>query len=571
MLNRCFYPVFSGLIILLFGLGLFRYYSDTEPYPTGDGIEYLLSTEAWVNHGSPDIRVQDFRTFKKAFIAHQSWSSNYKAAAFDEVERFLADKKKLEFGGFYRTKHHKVYGYHFVFYSLINVPCRMLCSWFDLHPILGFVYTNIFLWMLFFAIIFLQKAITWQHQLFVFLGIFISGAFYYNTWTHPEMLTVILLSLGILCLNQEKYHGALLFMALATLQNQPLIFLLLWSVFYIWKAHRFALRPMFVFAGYGIIPFIPAIYFYSLFGTTNLIKDAGFLAVENISFNRVFGFYFDLNQGMILSLGLLLIFYLIMLIYRAAAIIKHRGFNAWDLMPLVVLCMTLLVCAMSNWNHGMAIVNRYVVWIQVPIIFHLWQLCTSANHKKHNIFWALGLSSQVYLLTIHLPYNRFDWSNLQHMPLAKWMLDKHPSWYNPDPQIFIARTSQQFDFSRHSSPVFYFNDSNKLTKIAVHIKNVDTLAYFGYPPNKSLNGITVRNGKDAWLYINDFSKQSAFSSKKVMGLIKAEEILRILKEMANNPQWMEQLKQKALQNGLSLDAQMRKDAEFVFNERHHLD
>ena len=56
-----------------------------------------------------------------------------------------------------------------------------------------------------------------------------------------------------------------------------------------------------------------------------------------------------------------------------------------------------------------------------------------------------------------------------------------------------------------------------------------------------------------------------------MGLIKAAEILRILKEMANNPQWMEQLKQKALQNGLSLDAQMRKDAEFVFNERHHLD
>lgn len=571
MLSKIPKIVLKGLIVVLFTFGVFRYFKKTEPYPTGDGIEYILTTEAWKNHGTPDIRIQDFNTFKKAFIAHQSWKSNYKVSAFDEVERFLLDKKRLEFGGFYRTKQHKVFGYHFVFYSLINVPGRIICSWFDVHPILGFTYTNIVLWVVFFALIFLRKEIDWKHRLFVFLGIFISGAFYYTTWTHPEMLTVILLSLGFLYLNQEKYHGALLFMALATLQNQPLIFLLLWSGFYIWKAHRFAMRPMFVFAGYGIIPFIPAIYFYSLFGTTNLIKDAGFLAVENISFNRVFGFYFDLNQGMILSLGLLLIFYLIMLIYRAATIIKHRVFNAWDLMPLVVLCMTLLVCAMSNWNHGMAIVNRYVVWIQVPIIFHLWQLCSSAQHKTHHILWALGLSSQVYLLTIHLPYNRFDWSNLQHMPLAKWTLDKHPSWYNPDPQIFIARTSQQFDFSLYSSPVFYFNDSSKLTKIAVHIKNVDTLAYFGYPPNKSINGITVRNGKDAWVYINDFSKQSVFSSNKVMGLIKAAEVMRILKEMANNPQWMEQLKQKALQNRLSLDVQMRKDAEFVFNQRHHLD
>ena len=150
------------------------------------------------------------------------------------------------------------------------------------------------------------------------------------------------------------------------------------------------------------------------------------------------------------------------------------------------------------------------------------------------------------------------------------MLDHYPKFYNPDPQIFIARTHQVFDFSRQSSPVCYFNDKNELTKIAVHKDNLDTLTTFGYPLEAIEHQPRVRSGQEEWAYINDFSSKSTKSSKSILALIQQSEIVRILSEMKNNPQWMEELNKKALANQHSLTQQMELDARFIFNERHHL-
>ena len=109
-------------------LGLMAYYHKHEPYPTGDGIEYILTTEAFKNHGTSDIRITDYESFKRDFLKHQNWQANYKAAAFDEVEGFLRNKNSKSFGGFYRNNKGAVYGYHFVFYALVNVPARGLCA-----------------------------------------------------------------------------------------------------------------------------------------------------------------------------------------------------------------------------------------------------------------------------------------------------------------------------------------------------------------------------------------------------------------------------------------------------------
>jgi len=62
--------VIKGVVVLLFTLGLFRYFSNSEPYATGDGIEYILTTEAWYNHGTPTIKLADFNSFKADFVAH---------------------------------------------------------------------------------------------------------------------------------------------------------------------------------------------------------------------------------------------------------------------------------------------------------------------------------------------------------------------------------------------------------------------------------------------------------------------------------------------------------------------
>ena len=575
MFNKLPGWVVKSVVVLLFTLGLLRYYSNTEPYATGDGIEYILTTEAWYNHGTPTILPADFNSFKADFIAHQSWESNYKAAAFDEVERFLKEgqlKEKApirkEFGGFYRNNNGGVYGYHFVFYSLLNVPARFMTDLLNLHPIQAFKYTNLACWILLLILfLFLRKQLVFDEAL-LFLAGFFSAAFYYNTWTHPELTTVILLMASFIFLNQERFHLAILICALATLQNQPLVFLLLWMYVYVWNKQQYAIKPLLPFGLYGLIVFIPSLYFYRLFGTTSLIKDAGFLAAENISLTRIVGFYVDLNQGMIISIGLFLLLYMVLLVQRLVVIIKTRKAELWDLMPLVLVSMTLLVSAMNNWNHGMAIVNRYAVWMGVPLLFHVFYLMRDFSIRLSIPLVVSALISQGILLSVHLPFNQFDWSNLQHMPIAKWVLDHHPSWYNPDPQIFIARTNRVFDFTKNSSPVLYFNHKNELAKVAVHVENIDTLSVFGYKMNALRSYPMVKSGQETWIYINDMEQGSTKSSAELLQIIQNSEEERIIREMRANPQWIKELTLKSERNHMDLEEQLRLDARFIFNENH---
>ncbi len=562
-------------IVMLFTLGLFRYYSHTEPYAAGDGIEYILTTEAWYNHRTPDIRVSDFNSFKRDFVAHQSWASNYKAAAFDEVECFLKEAQsktsvRRDFGGFYQNHKADVYGYHFVFYSLLNVPARGATDLFNVHPIQAFKYTNLACWTLLLILVLFLPTKNVLDEVLVFLSAFLSAAFYYNTWTHPELITVVLLMYSFMFLKHERNHLAILFCALATLQNQPLLFLLLWMYMFIWSKNQFAIKSIIPYLLYGLITFIPPLYFNMLFGTTSLINYAGFLAAENISVTRIIGFYVDLNQGMILSVGLFLLLYMVLLVHRWIIMIRNRKAEFWDLMPVVILLMTILVSSMSNWNHGMAIVNRYAVWIGVPLLFHVFHLMQDFSIRVQLPLVVSALISQVLLLMVHLPFNQFDWSNLQHMPIAKWVLDHHPAWYNPDPQIFISRTNRVFDFTKNSSPIVYCNHENKIVKIAVHLENIDTLSVFGYKKNCISSYPVVKSGNEPWIYLNDVDKASTKSSNELLKLIKESEEERIVREIRSNPYWMEEITRKAARNNIDIEEQLIRDAKYLNNEAHRL-
>ncbi|NBO61164.1 MAG: hypothetical protein EBU82_09370 [Flavobacteriia bacterium] len=570
MSNKQWFLLLKWILWASLTISALGYFLGKEPYPTGDGIEYMLTTEAWKNHASPDIRLSDCESFKSDFIQHQSWGSNYKRAAFDEVEAFLREKgpKRKDYGGFYRNSHQNVYGYHFVFYSFVNVPARMLTEGIGIHPIKAFVFTNVFIWSLFFAWLLSWKNEESTSALVLGLLVFLSASFYYTTWTHPETLTVVLVLSSMLCLIRQRFHLALLFCGLATLQNQPLSFLFLWMYLLVWNHYGFQWSPMMKYLGYGVFVFVPPLYFYGLFGTTSLINDAGFLSLENLTSIRVIGFFFDLNQGMILSIGLFLFVYFLLFCWRAVQIIKSRNVSPWDSLPLVILAMTLLVSCMNNWNHGMAVVNRYAVWMSVPLMCHGYVLLKELRRSWSVSLASLGALSQLGLLYIHLPYHQFDWSNLQHMPFAKWTLSNYPAHYNPDPQIFIARTHQVFDFSKNSSPILYFNEQNLLRKIAVHERNFDTLTFFGYTPRPRSEYCCVRSGKEHWYYINDFEERSSKSSLEVLRMIQRSEMDRILLEMKANPEWMNSLEQKARSAGISLETQMEKDAEFIFLERH---
>ena len=566
MLTRQF--LLKGLLFLsVLACTLFQV-ATIEPYATGDGIEYTLTTEALYRHGSASIRESDASDFKTAYISHKAWSENYKAAAFDTIHAFLKNSMAREYGGFYRTKNGQNFGYHFSFYSLINTPARWLTTILDINPQYTFQITNFFLLGITgFLLLFYFKLETWQSIGLVLLANF-SAVFYYIAWSHPEIMTVVLVLLSLLFQREKKYVWSILLMTLASLQNQPLLILLIWLVISAGYNEKWRIKNWIRISYPAFLFFLPSAFYFYYFGTTNLIKDAGYLAVSNVTFTRFLGFFIDLNQGMILSLNLLLGVYIILLINRYRKVFTHQlKLCQDDFLPPLILLLTFIVCMMSNWNHGMAIVNRYAIWIGIIIVYHSIELLSDYGLKLKSSVICVVFALQFFFIKIHNPYNKFDWCNIDHLPFAKWALMNYPHLYNPDPQIFIARSSKTFDFSKSNSPVFYIKKENgkvKVLKVAVHEDDLTALMTYGLTLNQ-INNIKSQSSPIAhWYYINDIPALKKISLNQLKSIGAKKEIDRIKKAIYNSPQWINEITKKAKLKNISVEEQINADALYVY-------
>ena len=568
MLNRQFF--IKGLLFLSVLLSTLFQATTIEPYATGDGIEYTLTTEAFYRHGSASIRESDARELKREHIRHKPWIDNYKAVAFDEIHAYLKDPKAREFGGLYRTKNGQNFGYHFSFYSLINAPARALTTFLDIHPQYAFQITNAFLLVLTsFLLLFYFKLETWQSIGLVLLVNF-SAVYYYLGWSHPEIMSVVLVLLSLLFQREKKYVWAIFLMALASLQNQPLLILLIWLVFSAGYNEKWKLKNWIQTAFPALLFFLPSVFYYYYFGTTNLIKDAGYLDISNVTYTRFLGFFIDLNQGMILSLNLLLFVYMVLIVIQFWKAFTHQiKLGHEDFIPFLILILTFIVCMMSNWNHGMAIVNRYAVWIGILIIYHSIQLLSAYGLKLKSSIILVVFAMQCLFIKIHQPYNKFDWCNEGHMPFAKWALMNYPRLYNPDPQIFIVRTSKVFDFSINNSPVFYLNKENGKTqvlKVAVHQDGLSALSSYGLTL-RQINTIKTTSCPLAhWHYINDLRTLKKINLNHLELIRGKKEIERIKQSISNNPQWINEITKKAKLKKISVEEQIAADALYLYQQ-----
>ncbi len=539
-----------------------------EPYATGDGIEYTLTTEAFYRHGSASIRESDARDFKTEYIRHKAWSENYKAAAFDTIHAFLKNSKVREYGGFYRTKKDQNFGYHFSFYSLINTPARWLTTILDINPQYAFQITNfLLLGLTSFLLLFYFKLDTWYSISLVLLVNF-SAVFYYIAWSHPEIMTVVLVLLSLLFQREKKYLWSILLITLASLQNQPLLILLIWLVISAGHKEKWRIKNWIRISYPAFLFFLPSAFYFYYFGTTNLIKDAGYLDVSNVTYTRFLGFFIDLNQGMILSLNVLLAVYIILLVNRYRKVFTHQlKWRQDDFLPPLILLLTFIVCMMSNWNHGMAIVNRYAIWIGIIIVYHSIELLSTYGLRLKSSVICVVFAIQCLFIKIHNPYNDFDWCNLGHLPFAKWALMNYPHLYNPDPQIFIVRTSKTFDFSINNSPVFYIKKENgkiEVLKVAVHEDGLATLMTYGLTLNQIKNIKSHSSPIANWYYINDIPVLKKISLNQLKSIGAKKEIDRIKKEIYNSPQWIIEITKKAKHKNISVEEQINADAIYVY-------
>ncbi len=547
--------------------------SELPSFPTGDGAEYVLVTEAFYKHKTPDLRAKDAHSFKTSFLKQATWDKVFKPYVFDDYEKFLLTPGKEfakpgdSYSGLYVAKNGKVYGYHFFTYSFINVPARYLMGLLHNNPLSAFKLTNAFLIILTCFLILFYSPFNALASCLISFSFYFSSAFWYLGWIHPELFTVCLVTISLWFFFQKHYYVPLIIMSVAVTQNQPLVFALLFMAI-ITLIHKGFSISNFIKAGCCcFIVCIPSLFYYYNFETASIINKAGFLDSQFQTFTRIFGFYFDLNQGIIIAIPLVLILYILIWLRKIQVAVKNKRLPTNDFfLAFSLLAIAYTVSSMIVWNHGQSVINRYATWVSAIILVQLFFWIKDIQPKKQIIILSLVAISQVFTALYHEKISEDEMSCYKHKPIASWVLNNFPSLYNPDPHIFGIRTLHEFEVEEKTSPILYFNPDKELCKIMCHLNKIDDLQNFGMSKDKIASLKKEKSVINNWIYINKGDIITSYSHEKIYAIgvyLQAKKV--IIPKIEANTGWFNKVKENASTKGISLDSALMLDALYVLN------
>ena len=443
------------IIFAIVSLAILAYSLWIVPKRTGDGREYILMTESFFNHGSPDLRDGDMAAYKRLREIYK-------------FEDYI--KKNYNYARvFFKAENGRLYSYHFWMYSLICLPAKAVLHYVPLNEVKAFQLTNALLLILaLFHIVFKLQMNDVQKVLFLFLMIF-SPAFWFVRWTHPEIFSFSFVTIALVFMNRKKWPLAILFAAVASIQNQPIVILV---AFFWLKAlieSKSKIKDFFVLSISGMPALIPFIFYFVNFGTFSLLKTVA-TDPSNMSIFLVLEMFFDANLGMFPYIPVVLAVFFI-IIFRDIFIQKKFTLSVQFLLILILM---MLLCTLTvDWNHGTVGPTRYIIWM-LPLILYVVVSQPFLDNKSGansliylRVVWV-SIVIQVFILFLYIPRTM----HTAHTPLAKTILNYFPKFYNPTPEIFIERSEQKSDID--SQPIiYYYNDHCR--KALVKVRNAQKL------------------------------------------------------------------------------------------------
>lgn len=482
------------LLLILVSILFFLTIIYNPPKNFGDGSEYTLMLESLYNHQSPELRSYDIQSTYKNALRY-----DYNSEPF---------KTENAYSGYFLGNDNNYYSYHFFGYSLLNLPVRSILGILDLNPFYAFSLTNLIFFILgSFTILKLLDRNLGKNgvkntivSLILLIG---NSSLLYLTLNHTEYFSFILVLLSSLLFFKNRYLLSILLASLASIQNTPILFLVILINIYVFIKYfrEYRLTKVFVkrILLNGIVSLIgitPFIFYYISFSTFNLIQKVGGSDFSLITLKKLVEMFIDPNLG-ILFFSPLSILGLILGIYL---LIKK------DLKVLTLLISLFLMCLLStattNWNAGMVTSTRYSIWSILPIgSVLLIEFLNSFNNSKRKILIKLLVSLLfIYQIVIVLIAGGIVWnakfgaSGLT--PFSQLILNNVPSLYSPTQQIFEGRVlcnEKQCDYpiiykyNNECKKVLLENNSNNISKVINDCGDdynidycSDTFCYYSY-------------------------------------------------------------------------------------------
>lgn len=439
----------------------------TADHEAGDAVEYILMTDALVHHGTPDLRSGD------------TWNPDaekrLKKPPQGPRDRLL---------GFFPALNGRWYSWHFFFYPVLNLPMRAVVALTGQPVVQAFTLTNAILAICVIGQLLYATRYPLGLQIIGAVLYVWSSALWYFSWPHPEVMTCAFVFMSVIAWFHGRCYQSILLSSLATMQNPPLFLLVLFYLLpTLFRPDRRSALNVFLCGITSFWVIVPPLFYRYHFGVGSLIADSNFLDRHMITVTRFWGFFFDLDQGMILSMPVALPLFLYL--YVALLVTSARHYYHLLLVPLLI-GMTFFFMPMINWNHGQAGINRYASWSSmIPLAYLIELLSPGWNRRRCVLVAVLVAAPQVFIIQHYggtrVPAKAF----LAHKGPALFVLENLPRFYNPDPTIFLARTTGTDRFAGHHT-------LNSPDSLKPAVPEPDVVPYIG--KDGQIRKIAVRQG-----------------------------------------------------------------------------
>jgi hypothetical protein len=461
------------------------------PKHYGDFAEYALTTVALADHASPAIRAPDAA---RGCALAPAWCGH-----FHTTEAGIDAGVEVPVPGLLRARG-SYYTIHFFAYPALAVLPFKLLPAFGIDPLRCFLVVNsAALFVLGLALLRLFGSA--RRAALGMLAYLLCGGMLYWQWSSPECFSAASLLAGLILFTTGAPVAGGVLAGLAATQNPPIVFFCacapLLRTCLAWRSGLSAwgnLRAMFGWrdvagvSACAALFALPLLFDLYIFGTPSIIGKIA-TDISLVSSKRLFSFFFDLNQGMVIGVPAL-----------AAALLswRARGRAGWPLaLAAAAFSVAMAVPSFStqNWNSGAAGIMRYALWASMPLLFaFLWRLKLAPRWPAALV--VLVLAGQGFAMAHARGYTEVEFS-----PLAMRVMSTAPGWYNPEPEIFWERVDHRESYP-DLNRVVTWTVGGQATKTLYHTSNPSAALQLCGPDATLAPDNHYADADRGWRYIN---------------------------------------------------------------------